>query len=507
VRFALRNLAGNYAVYAASIVSGIVLTPVIIGAIGKDGYGVWVFIGSVTIFLRTLDLGLAPAIVRYSAYYRGRRDTAAISEVASCGFALYVGISALLALAGVLFAVVLPSIESIHGELVHPARVAAFVTVLTLALELPIGAFSNLLKGQQRFDIVNAGSLVSLVVYATLVAAVLTSRDSVAWLAAIAFVATMIRVLVPAMLIRRELPDLRLSPRLVTRSRLRELLSFSGFAFVSHIAAKIVFAADAILIGIVLGPVAVATYGVASRLFTVGSGLSSTGTDVLFPAYSELEGRGDLERQRQYVEGALRSSLCMVVLVTAPLLVVPAWVIGAWLPGRWDASVAPLVLLAATLYFTQPIMVMSQFLLGRGRPRPLAFVQISFGIVNLVATLVLLLAIGRVWAAALATLVLEVGVGAIALPLLVARDGITYRLLVSAWSRPVAAGLVASSVTLVPAAVLWHDSHSLPGVLAVGAVWSVVYAALAWRVALGPPERAFVRRTLANARRPVAEAA
>jgi hypothetical protein len=39
VRFLARNIATNYLVYAASIVSGVVLTPVIIGAIGKDAPG------------------------------------------------------------------------------------------------------------------------------------------------------------------------------------------------------------------------------------------------------------------------------------------------------------------------------------------------------------------------------------------------------------------------------------------------------------------------------------
>ena len=37
MRFAVRNLAGNYTVYAASIVSGLVLTPVIVHAVGHAG--------------------------------------------------------------------------------------------------------------------------------------------------------------------------------------------------------------------------------------------------------------------------------------------------------------------------------------------------------------------------------------------------------------------------------------------------------------------------------------
>ena len=500
MRFALRNVAGNYAVYAASIVSGIVLTPVILHSIGKDGYGVWVFIGSVTVFLRTFDVGLAPSIVRYSAFYRGREDADAISAVASCALALYAAISALLAIAGVVFAIALPSLVSIHGSLAHTARIAALVAVMTLALELPLTLFSNLLKGQQRFDIFNGASLVSIAVYAALVGGVLTQHRSITVLALAALAGVLVRVLIPAMLVRRELPELRLSLRLVSRARVRELASFSAYASVGQIAGKIVFYADTVLIGLVLGSVSVATYGVALRLFTLAAGLASTGTDILFPAFSELEGRGDAQTQVNYVPVSLRAAMCVVVLVTGPLLLLPSWVIEAWLGSGFRSSVAPLVLLAATLYFSAATSIMAQFLLGRGRPGELARVQSTFGIANVIATVALLTAFRSIWLAALATLVLEGLVGAVALPRVVARDGIAYGALRRAWARPVAVGLPAAAVTLVPAAVLWHDSHSLPGLLAVGALWTALYSAAAWFFALGRRERAFLRRGLAKAR-------
>jgi O-antigen/teichoic acid export membrane protein len=166
VRFLRRNLVGNYAVYAASIVSGIVLTPVIVGAIGKGAYGVWVFVGSLMVFLRLLDVGLGPAVVRISAYGRGRGDVEGISDVVSCALALYLGVGVATTLGGIVLAWFVPSLEDVHGALVSPARIAAIVSVLSLALELPLGLFSNLMKGQQRFDVVNAGSIVSIALYA-----------------------------------------------------------------------------------------------------------------------------------------------------------------------------------------------------------------------------------------------------------------------------------------------------------------------------------------------------
>jgi O-antigen/teichoic acid export membrane protein len=494
MRFVLRNLAGNYLVYAASIVVGLALTPVVIRELGTTAFGVWAFIGSVAVFLRVLDLGLGPTLVRHSAYYRGRGELDRVGELASSGLLLYAVIDVIVTGIGVVFAWVVPSLVDAPDSLVRDARVATLLVIATLALELPLGLFGSLMKGQQRYDLVNLGALLSLAAYAVLVLGVLTRRPSVVTLAAITLAVTLIRAATPALLARRELPALRLSRRLVSRARVRELLSFSGYAFVSHIAAKIVFSADAILIGLFLGARAVALYAVASRLFALGSGLAGTGSDLLLPAYSEAEGRADERRQAGYLLSGLRGSTAAAVFVAAPLLLLPDWVLKAWLGGGFEASRAPLMLLAATLLFVQPTAVMSQYLLGRGRPRPLAAVQIAFGLVNLAVTAVALAVVGTIWSAALATLVLEGLAAAIALPLLVRRSGIPYGAVTRAWSRVIAAAIPAAAVTLVPAFLLWRTSESLIGLLAIGIAWGVAFALSAWQVALGEQERRFVRR-------------
>ena len=63
VKLAVRNLGSNYLVYGASVVSGLVLTPIIISALGKEGYGAWIFIASLTTMLRLLDFGITPTVV------------------------------------------------------------------------------------------------------------------------------------------------------------------------------------------------------------------------------------------------------------------------------------------------------------------------------------------------------------------------------------------------------------------------------------------------------------
>ena len=64
------------------------------------------------------------------------------------------------------------------------------IAALTLGTQAPLGLFGSLLKGAQRFDVLNTGAVVSIVAYAVLVIVVLTDHSSLPVLATIAFVAT-----------------------------------------------------------------------------------------------------------------------------------------------------------------------------------------------------------------------------------------------------------------------------------------------------------------------------
>lgn len=496
MRRAARNLSSNYLAYAASILSGLVLTPVIIGAIGKEAYGAWAFVISVTILLRLLDVGITPTVVRFTAFHGGGSEPERVNALASTALAVYALVGIVSVLVGLVLAWLLPDLIALSPELRRPAQAATVIAVVMMGTQPPLGLFGSLLKGAQRFDVLNLSALISIVMYSLLVVAVFTRTASLPVLASITLASTVTRLLLPTLYVRRELPDLRLSRRLVGLRDVRELLSFSRYAFTGHLAGKVLYSADVLLIGAIAGARAVAVYAVASRLFGLAAGMASTGTDLLLPFQSELEGRADHARQRLFLATGLRAAMCVAVLLSLPLVLLPDWVIGAWLGPDFGASVAPLALLGAAVWFVQPNVIVSQFLFARGRPRGLAAAQASLSALNLGLTATLLLTVREVWVAALATLVVE-GVGAVAvMPALARRRGIPYRLLAGAWSSPLLAGAIAALPTLLLARVLFETRSLLP-LAAVGAAWALVFCLVAWRLALSEPDRVLVRRLFA----------
>jgi O-antigen/teichoic acid export membrane protein len=408
---------------------------------------------------------------------------------------------------GVVLAVIVPYLITIPHDLVSPARAATLLVVAGVAARFPLGLFNNLLLGQQRYDITNLGALAGLVVYFVLVVAILPWRGGIVLLAAITLVATLVRLGLPLVWLRRELPFLELRRRLVSRRRVRELMAFSWHNFLIHIAGRVAYSSDVIVVGIVLGARAAALYGVPSRVFGVVLALGTAATNLLYPAFAELEGAEEQPRQLHLLLAGLRLGMALMLLLALPLIFIPDQLIQGWIGAGWGPSSPVLVLLGVVLILHQPAQLLSQYLVARGRQQRLAVVLLVVVAVNLVLSIVLARTVG-IWGVALATVITEAASAIVLIPHLVHTSaGPTYRRMATAALRPVLPALVAAVPVFVLVSRLL-DPRSLVELVPIGMLWTAAFAVCVWFLGLERGDRIALstRLGLRRLRRPLASA-
>ncbi len=502
MRFARRNALGMYAVYATAIASGLVVTPIVVRALGKDGYGAWSLIGAATTYLSVLDLGVSPAIVRYAAEARGRKARDEINEVGSTGLAMYAVIGFLTLPVGLVLVWALPSVGHVPHHLAGEVRIATALIVLSIALRFPLGLFNNLLVGQQRVDLQNIGNLVSTGLYAILAGIFMSRGGGLVLLAGLVLGTTLVRLTLPMLWLRSELPELQIRRRFVTRARLRELTSFSSSNFLLHVSQKIVFSTDVIVVGIVLGVRPAAVYAVAAKLFSIAFGVGTAATSLLAPAFAELQGARAEERQRRLFVSGLRVGSALMLLLAMPLLLIPDLLIDAWIhtPG-YHGSYLVMSLLAAVLLLHAPLSVLTQYLMVRDRQRQLAWTYIATTVTNLVLSFALAWAWG-IQGVALSTLVTDAAMLAWVIPRYAApAAGLRVNAVVLAVVRPMLPAFAAAALVLVGVARVWHP-HSLILLGLLGCLWVAVSAPLMWWLGFAEEERSSMRRVFAPRLRP-----
>jgi O-antigen/teichoic acid export membrane protein len=489
VRLLRRNALGVYAVYAAAIVSGLLVTPIVIHSIGTKAFGVWSFIGAVTIYLSILDFGVGPSIVRFAAEARGREAADDLNAVASTGLVVYALIGLLTLPIGIGLAFAVPALVGAPQGLVWDARITTLLVVAALAIRFPLGLFNNLLVAQQRWDLQNLANFVATVLYAALVAILMPRWGGLILLGALTFGTTVLRLALPLLWLRRELPGLRLARRYVSRARLRELATFSSSNFLVHIAQKIVFSTDVIVVGIVLGSAASGVYSIPAKLFALVFGIGTAVTSLMFPAFAELEGSGDLVRQRRLLLAGLRAGTALMLVLALPLLLIPDLLIRAWIGSGYRGSYSVMAILAGVLLVHQPIYVLTQFLIARGRQRSIAIVSIAITVANLLLSFLLAWQWG-LWGVAVSTLVTDLVMLAWVVPRIAApAAGTSSGMLVRATLRPAAPALAVAAVVLVGIA-RWWQPDTLLALAPLGALWMVLAAAAIWRLGLAADERA-----------------
>jgi O-antigen/teichoic acid export membrane protein len=307
-------------------------------------------------------------------------------------------------------------------------------------------------------------------------------------LAALTFATTLLRLILPLAWLRRELPELRIRRRFVTRERLRALTIFSSSNFLVHVAQKIVFSTDVIVVGIVLGSAASGVYSVPAKLFALVFGIGTAATSLMFPAFAELEGAGDAERQRRLLLVGLRAGTALMLLFALPLLLIPDLLIKAWIGGGFAGSYSVMAILACVLLVHQPIYVLTQYLMALGRQRAVAAVAISTTLANLGLSFLLAWRWG-IWGVAVSTLATDLIaltwiVPRIAAPVAALPSGALMR----AVARPVVPAAAAAAIVLVAVARVW-EPRTLLTLVPLGLLWTVVAAALLWRFGLAGDER------------------
>ena len=452
MRLLRRNVILIYGVYAITLVSGLVVTPIIVGALGTEQFGIWALIGSIMGFIGLLDLGIGPSVIRFAAEQRGRGARDETSELTSTAFAIYLVLTLVTMVLAFVLAWLLPHVVEISDQYVHAAQLAVVISIGTFALRFPIGLFSYLLAGQQRYDVLNIGNVLGALVYFLLAVVVLYVFDGgLVALALITVVVAAVRLLPPLLWLRSELPELRLRRSLVTRRQATELLSFSSRNMLIQVASKVVVSTDVIVVSIIFGSVAAGVYGIPSKLFALAFGVGIASTTLLFPLLSELEGADDRERQERYLFSGVRLGVAVVVAIGLPLVFLPDRFLEAWLPSDFDVSTAApiLAILMVSLLFAQPGHLLAQFLVARGKHGRLAVARLATVVVNLLLSIALALWVD-LWGVAVATLVTEALSVTVVLPYLLRRESSTsLAALAGAWLRPVGLGVLAAVPTLI----------------------------------------------------------
>lgn len=394
-RRVLVNTAAVGAANGWSMVLALVSLPLMLRGLGSAAFGTWILLqtfSAVNGWLSLLDLGMATAGTREIAGRHGVDDEPGLAEAVGTTVAV---LSVLAVATGLVFAVVgpfvLPALFRTPEDLRGPLQLAIVVYGVQATFDLVTGAFTSVLDGYQRVDRARAVDVArrTLVTAATAVAALVTHRLGV--VAVASAVATVVGTVGALLATRATARGLR--PR-ASMAGARTLFRYGRTVAVLRPLGVLRSTVDRFVVGVILGPSAVALVEVATQVQNGANAVLSASSYSVVPTAARLHAQREPAKLTELVESATRYSLLATWPVAALSAVLAAPLIDVWVGAAYEEAALLIVLACTAVAITAPGQVGSQYLLGTGRARTILRIAFLAIVVNVAGSIVLVKLVG-----------------------------------------------------------------------------------------------------------------
>jgi O-antigen/teichoic acid export membrane protein len=380
----LRNIGSNWVLTVVTIGATYLITPFVIHALGKDGYGTWTLITSMTGYMSLLALGVPAACVRYLAQYVAEGDSRRMNQaIGSCaGMYLVVG-GVALAIGAVLTMVF--ALYDIPSAFQAEATLAFALMVLTVS-----GGFIGLLPegimfSHHDFVLRNLVRVSGVLLRLGLTLGLLMLHASLFVLAAIQLACLAFDFGVSWLLITRRYPDVRISLGNFDRGMMRQIFSFSLYVLLLSAGARLSFETDAIVIGAFMGVGSIPFFAVANSLVVYLMEFMVAIAAVVCPMTTKLNTEGNLGQLREMFLKWSKIALSLTMMAGLFLVVLGPRFLGWWIDPSFEGPAGDVlqILVVSSLVFLPVRAVALPVLIGLGKPKRPAIALALAGVVNL----------------------------------------------------------------------------------------------------------------------------
>lgn len=390
----LRSTISNYIGQFVGLAVWFVLTPFVLDQLEQTFYGLWVLVGSVTSYGALLDFGITGTITKYLAEYRAKEQLEDAQQLVGTALVTYLTLGLLVLLLSLAFAPVFPRIFNIPPEHQALAEWLVILSGIRTGLALPSNSTTGVLRGLQRFDLLNLIGIISTILLASTTIIVLLLGGGIIGFA-VTGIAVNVVTLVPSIwLIHRIAPDLRFGLVGASSKMFRKLTSFSSSLFMLRIGGQLETKTDEIVIGVFLPISSVTPYNLARKLSTFPQTLTEQFLTLLLPLASKLHAENEMSRLRTVYMISTRLTLAVFLPVGVSLIFLAAPFLTVWVGEEFAAYAHLVLILSLASMIDTTTWPAGSVLQGMGRPRFSGIASIITGLSNLVLSLVLVRTMG-----------------------------------------------------------------------------------------------------------------
>jgi len=391
----MTNSLFSFLSYVAPIGFSIILTPLMLRAIGTTDFGVYVLIGTTSGLLGLLDLGLSSAFIKRLSDYSAKNDSK-IKKFYSTHNSLFL----MIGLIGLLIFILLGWLGTGFFNLPSANYQITFLIGGLVFLLQSLNYVINLgFKAINRYDLSSRLEISQTILFSLTVIFVSFYGLSLNTLLTIGLLFIFLFYLIGLLMARKTIPHFTAAYGF-NKQEAWLSYDFGLKTFVSNLAAFSIGSLDRFIIPIFLGPVALTYYSLPGNIATHIQGVTNSFISIMFPAVSHLNALNDSDKIRLIYKKSMRLTLVISTALAAAIYLFSYQILAIWLGQDIAAGSAKIIKILIITYWLiavgRPIIA---FAMGLGKLRFLAFWSTTMALLNIVFLLLLLPRFGIIGAA------------------------------------------------------------------------------------------------------------
>ncbi|OGT98276.1 MAG: hypothetical protein A2079_02600 [Geobacteraceae bacterium GWC2_48_7] len=384
------NIFSGWANIIVTCAIAFFVSPFVVSSLGKDLYGVWILIVSITGYFSVLDFGVNTAIVRYISSSTAQNNHDKARAVYSTSMAIFGCVS----LAIVLFSLVIGYFFQDLFKLYNIPRTYLYavfmLSALDLACSLLFSVYSGSLAGLQEFKFINASTILINIIKSILLVVLLKLGYSLLIMALLQLLASCLMALSQYIKMKSNYGFIQFSTQTINKSSLKMIYDYSVYSFIIAVALKLLFYTDSVVIGAFINVSEIVFYAIPASLLNYLEKFIWAIVAVLVPVISANEANGnDNGNAKFYIIGTR-----YILLVSMPFLISLFFFgqdfIRIWMGkeiGDHSGMVLKLLLIGFGFSFSQ--LLANGILKGISKHKILAYILIVEAAANLVMSILL----------------------------------------------------------------------------------------------------------------------
>lgn len=370
---------------------GFMMVPYYIGEFGMSTYAIIPLITTITTYFLAMSDSLANAFTRYLAVAVQEGDMEAANRTyTSSTVGMLKCIMALMPVV-LIISVLAPYIFDV-GE-AHSLDVQlAFLMILTSSLMLSFSAcMGSVFMAHNKMYITYTGRIVHCVLQVGLVLAFFLFTDPSLTMIGVSYVvSTAVFLLIMAVNLRRECPQIRLSRRYYDGTLLKRMSGLGLWAIVCEFGSLMFIQASMVVVNLLVGSLAQGSFSVAANVMSMSNTACTSIAAAAMPLAYRCYAHHDTEGMVRVLKIFTKFVGMFMAFPLAYVMVFAPQVIGIWLGTGYSDIFPMLYIMLPAEVAVCTVNALIEVPVVFERMRPVALATGTFGILNVVLAVVLL---------------------------------------------------------------------------------------------------------------------